>query len=210
MQQCNANMCSTLLFMGTDSESLESLEFHGLHCNVCAQPPSSDSEPLECAVSKPPDFPTEAKYQWYFIQISHNYISYKYHTNNIQISYEYPAITHCIHTNADIAPHGYSKRQSISAGLGGSKKHQNLNLHDATKNCVCTGPWNPTTPWVGSHTTPMNLVPQNRFLRVVFGTFLLTGKSDWTLVFFCWLSASLALVLIGHSIGLQQFWFLTP
>ena len=109
-------ICAQLLFMGNDSEPLESLEFHGLHCNVCAQPPSSDSGSLECAVSKPPDFPTEAKYQWYFIQISHNYISYKYHTISIQISYKYRVITHCIHSNADIASHGYSKWQSISAG----------------------------------------------------------------------------------------------
>ena len=29
---------------------------------------------------------------------------------------------------------------------GGSKKHQHLNVHDATKNCVCTSPWNPRTP----------------------------------------------------------------
>ena len=46
-----------------------------------------------------------------------------------------------------------------------------------------------------------------RFWRV-FGIFLQTGKSDWALVFFHWLSASLALVLIGHSGGLRQLWFL--
>ena len=73
--------CSTFLFSGTDFD-LKSLGCNAMHCNVCAQPPSSDSGSLECAVSKPPDFPTEAKYQWYFIQISHNYKAYKYHTNN--------------------------------------------------------------------------------------------------------------------------------
>ena len=31
--------------------------------------------------------------------------------------------------------------------IGGSKKYQH-----ATKNCGCTSPWNPRTPWVRSHT----------------------------------------------------------
>ena len=88
----NCNVCAQSFSL----ESLESFECIGvprsasLQCMRC----SSDSESLDCAVSKPPDFPTEAKYQWYYIQISYKWhtntiqITYKYHTNTIQIPYK--------------------------------------------------------------------------------------------------------------------------
>ena len=31
---------------------------------------------------------------------------------------------------------------ALDVGVGVSKKHQYLNCHDATKNGVCTSPWN--------------------------------------------------------------------